>query len=216
MTPSIYLAILNLGEIRIELVNLLMKWKENPHYRIYLDLACDKPIAHNRGKIVQRFLESGCDYLMMLDGDIIPPEDTIYLADYDKDVIGGTCLAYKQNSVVPLVLEKNSGGQKKYRSITGENMYGIAEVDAVGTGCILITRRVLEDVKAPFQNRYDEDGIRTAGLDLEFCRKAKQKGYKVWAHLDYLCSHWTDVDLKQIYQSRSREGTLSVQKMGKN
>jgi len=131
-------------------------------------------------------------------------------------VIGGTCLAYKDNSVIPLVLKKNPKGNKKYKTITGENMYGLTEVDAIGTGCIMIARRVLEDVKAPFMNVYDENGIRKAGLDLEFCKKAKSKGYKVWAHLDHICSHWTDVDLRQVYQSRSKEGTISVQKMGKN
>lgn len=213
--PTIYLAILNQGEIRIELVYLLVRWMQDDRYKIYLDLPCDKPIAHNRAKIVERFLKSGYDYLMMLDGDIIPPADTISLADYDKDVIGGACFAYKNSSIVPLVLEYNKGEGDEYRVKSGDKMFGVQEVDAIGTGCIMIARRVLEDVKAPFINIYNEDGIRERGLDLSFCKKAKKLGYKVWVNFDYLCSHWTMVDLKAIYGGDAEYGNIKVKNMGK-
>lgn len=198
---TIYIAILNQGEFRVELTQLVLNLDRNSEYRIIWDFPSDKPIAHNRGKIVQRFLESGADYLMMLDGDIIPSLDILHLVKYDYDVIGGLCYAYKGEGIMPLALVSNKkAGEHQYKVIETEQK-GIKEVDAIGTGCIIIARRVLEDVKAPFVNKYDSDGIRVAGLDLLFCRKAKQKGYKVYVHLDYDCSHWTTTDLRQIYHT---------------
>jgi hypothetical protein len=142
----------------------------------------------------------------MIDSDIITPLNYMdlvdYLVDEDKDIISGVCFAYMDQSIVPLVLEYNPNPNEKpflVKSLDGTE--GLVEVDAVGTGAIIIKRKVLEAVKAPFINRYDEDGIKKMGLDLSFCDKAKKLGYRTWVHLDYICSHWTKVDLKDIYRA---------------
>jgi len=206
MKKTIYLAILNLGWIRSELLLLILKWMEGGAYNIYLDLPAEKPIEHNRNSIVKRFLETDFDYLMMLDCDIIPPANIWKLVDFDKDIIGGLCFAYKQNRVIPLALKKHpetEGEAKwKYRTFIRKDIIGgLTEVDAIGTGCIIIKREVLEHpkMKPPFVNYYDKDGLRIEGLDLSFCRRAQKLGFKIYCHLDYPCSHWCDMDLKEIY-----------------
>ena len=205
-TKTIYLSILNQGWIRAELMILLNRWMEQIPYRIYLDLPAEKPIEHNRNSIVKRFLETDFDYLMMLDCDIIPPANIWKLVDFDKDVIGGLCFAYKQNRVIPLALKKHpetEGEAKwKYRTFTRKDIIGgLTEVDAIGTGCIIIARRVLEypKMKPAFVNYYDKDGLRIEGLDLSFCRRAQELGFKIYVHFDYPCSHYCDMDLKEIY-----------------
>jgi len=206
---TIYLAILNQGWIRGELIILLNRWMGQIPYNIYIDLPAEKPIEHNRNNIVKRFLETDFDYLMMLDCDIIPPADIWKLIDFDKDIIGGLCFAYKQNKVIPLALKRHPENERedvgwKYRTFTRKDIIGgLTEVDAIGTGCIIIARRVLEHpkMKPAFVNYYDKDGLRIEGLDLSFCRRAQELGFKIYCHFNYPCSHFCDQDLKEIFRS---------------
>lgn len=195
---SIWISILNQGEVRIELAQLAHFWQNDPRFRVYVEYPSDKPIAHNRGNIVKRFLESGYDYLLMFDGDIIPSAKVLEYALHDKDIITPVLYAFRTAGITPLVLETHPKYPDKYRVKNIKNPTGIVEVDATGTGCMMIKREVLEQVKQPFINRYDDEGIRTLGLDIWFCRKAKELGFKVWVDLDERASHWTIVDLKDV------------------
>lgn len=208
---NVYLAILNLGWIRSEQAMLISNWVKNAPYNLYLAMPARKPIENNRNMIVKEFLEfePKMDYLMMMDDDIVPPIDVFNLVDYlddpDIDIIGGPCFGYKNESVIPFALEyyrDDEDGHPRYRPKEFQPGEQLTEVDALGTGHIIISREVLEhpDMKHPFKNYYDEDGIRYEGLDLSFCRRAKEAGFKVWTHLKYACSHWVEQDLKEIYK----------------
>lgn len=220
-TKTVYLAILNQGWIRAELAILITRWLQNSSYNIYLHFPAEKPIEHNRNNIVKRFLETDFDYLMMLDCDIIPPTDIFNLVDFDKDIIGGLCFACKSRQgreiLIPLILKRKKEDKRddvewKYSVIEVEGNEGLMECDAVGTGCIIIARRVLEHpkMKPAFVNYYDKDGLRIEGLDLSFCRRTQELGFKIYCHLDYPCSHWCDMDLMKIY----REEVKKNQKVG--
>jgi len=215
-TPNIkglYIAILNQGYIRVELVHVLLDLIRSGRYNIFIETPAEKPIAQNRNLTVQRFLKmENMDYLMFLDNDIIPPRNILNLVDFDKDIIGGLCFAFMDNKLVPLALRRQEPvppGEKPYKVIDFKGTEGLVEVDAIGTGHMIIARRVLEDVThQPFCNQYDEKGIKTLGLDLSFCHKAKEKGYEVWCHLDYPCSHWTETDLKTFYAALAGKDKL--------
>lgn len=206
-TKGIYIAVLNQGAIRPELSFVLTDMTHQNKYRLFLSYPAAKPISFNRNSIVKDFLaKPEYDYLMMIDSDIIPPINYLDLADYlieeGKDIVSGVCFAYMDQSIVPLVLEYNTNpNEKPFLVKSLEGTEGLVEVDAVGTGAIIIKREVLEKVKAPFINRYDEDGLKLMGLDLSFCDKAKKLGFRTWCHLDYVCSHWTKVDLKDIFRA---------------
>jgi len=206
MNPSgdrrkgIYVAVLNQGNIRTELTYILLEMVRQQKYRIFLTYPADKPIESNRNKVVKDFLErTEYDYLLMIDSDCVPPINVIDLADYQKDVIGGLCFAYRQGGIIPLVLKRNKRGSFDAMKIGGNE--GLIECDAIGTGAIMISRKVLEDIRYPFKNYYDVDGIRNLGLDLSFCDRAKKKDYKVYCHLNFVCSHLVTMDLKIVYRA---------------
>jgi len=217
---TIYLSILNQGWIRAELMFLVTKWVRESPYNLYLSLPAKKPIQHNRNEIVKKFLETDFDYLVMLDCDIIPPLNFLSLVDFDKDIIGGLCFACKNRQgrdiILPLALEKKPSERKdvdwKYKPLKLNGNEGLIEVDAVGTGAIIIARRVLEHpkMKPAFIDYYDENGLRIEGLDLSFCRRAKEAGFKVYTHTDFPCSHWTPMDLMQIYSDEIKKGEIKV------
>jgi len=196
-SKSIYINILNQGWIRPELATLLSRLPEQRKYNLYIGYPAHKPITNNRNIIVKRFLESGMDYLLMIDNDNVPPENILDLADYEKDIVSGLCFAFMKNMIIPLCLKMNQ--EKTYDLMDIEEKSGLVECDGVGSGVMMIKREVLEKLPFPFRNEYDPEGIKTKGLDVNFCRRAKEIGFKVWCHLDMKCSHWTPVDIRNVW-----------------
>lgn len=206
---SIFIAVLNQGEVSVELVQLLNNIVASSPYPLFIDYPCEKPISYNRNKIVKHFLERPqYDYLLMIDGDIVPPPDYLKLIDFKKDIISGLCFAYTKQNIFPLILKKSkekiTGSKyRPYDSLHPDKWTGLVEVDAVGTGAMIMSRKVLEQIPYPFKNVYDKNGEKQIGLDLNFCRVAKKKGFKVFCHTDYVCSHHTRFDLKKMYYTIS-------------
>lgn len=198
-SKRVFIAVLNQGDTRIELSALLHELQYQGKYDVSISYPNEKPIANNRNKIVQEFLlQKDFDYLMMIDSDIIPPDNILNLIDFQKDIISPICFIYQQNVIAPLLLKRNPEGTFGVAGFKGYE--GLVELDAVGTGCIILSRKVLEDVSAPFLDIFDEHGVRKYGLDISFCQKAKAKGYKVYCHLDYIAEHYVRMGLARIYQ----------------
>ncbi|MHA1854063.1 MAG: hypothetical protein ACTSUF_11245 [Candidatus Heimdallarchaeaceae archaeon] len=195
----ILIATLNQGTTDIELTDVLVKLSNNPYYQVGMIYPCDKPTYSNRNKIVQKFLQSDFDYLLMIDDDVIPPMNILELADFQKDIISAVCFSFQQNMNVPLTLKQSKEGDYNVDMFKGYE--GLVETDAVGTGCLMLSRKVLEDIQAPFNDIIDEDGIRKFGHDVAFCKKAKEKGYKVYCNLNYSCQHKVTFDLKKLYST---------------
>lgn len=202
---GIYVAVLNQGNISTELVTVLNDLvHQGQKYKLAFTYPLEKPITFNRNKIVQDFLpRKDFDYLMMIDSDIVPPVNILNLADFNLDIVTPLMFAYQQNTLIPLVLQLMPDGLYSVLPFKGNE--GLVEVDSVGTGCIFIKREVLEhpDMRHPFRNEYDADGMKKYGQDLAFTRRAKAAGFKAYCHLDYPCSHWTRFDLKKAYGSIS-------------
>ena len=194
---TIYLAILNQGEIRTDLSQVLNLLIQSDAYRLYLTYPVAKPITNNRNTIAQKFLAGDADFLMMIDSDIIPPPNILNLADFDKDIITPLMFVQQKGTLIPLFLKRNKDGMYDAADYLAKT--GLQEVDATGTGCIIIKRKVLEQIKHPFENIYDEDGIKTLGQDFAFCQKTKKLGFKAWVHLDYVASHHSTQDLKDTF-----------------
>ena len=188
-----YIAVLNQGDIRPELSNSLVNFVNDIRYMVKVFWPSLKPIEHNRNTIVQDFLERDYDYLMMVDSDNPPPPNALNVLLSKKDIIGLPTPQWTEGDIMWVVFQKDPDG---YRQVKDRKVNeGFQEVDAVGTGCIFVSREVLEKVKAPFERKWDENGVSTLGLDLYFCEKAKQAGFKVWTHWKYPCGHFKTINL---------------------
>ena len=195
--PNILVAILHQGNISTELGFRIAQIGMDDRFNVKIKPYSHKPISNNRNIIVKEFLANGYDYLCMIDSDIIPPSNILDLVLVDKDVIGGVCPQWHEDDLYWVVMRKVPDG---YQQVPVEERGGLREVDAIGTGCIVIKRNVLEVIKAPFNRKWDEDGIAILGLDFNFCQKAKEKGFKIWAHWDYMCDHKIQIGLLNIYK----------------
>lgn len=62
----------------------------------------------------------------------------------------------------------------------------LVEADALGTGCMLIKREVLEAVGYPWFKCHEGT---PGGEDFYFCERAKEHGYGVWGDFSVQCNH---------------------------
>jgi hypothetical protein len=175
------------------------------HKLIYDDTS-DKPTDNCRNQIVKRFLEHDADYLLFLDADNPPMKSPLELVGLDKDILAlPTPIWYSK------VAEKNKGERPivwncfDFVDTTGgwrEHVpkEGLQEIDAAGTGCMIIARRVLERVRPAFYREWTKDGTVSVGSDLLFCKRAKEAGFRCWAHYDYPAMHFKERELVEIHQ----------------
>ena len=193
---SVYIATPTMGEIRKEVIVWYQTWAYDERYRRKLVMPMAVPYELNINQIIENALEEDSDYLLIVDGDNPPILDPLDLVELDKDIIGLPTPTWKGQRINPNAMTKVG---KSFQPVRDERMYGLQEVDAVGSGCMLIARRVLEDIgKRWFNPKWNEKGTSRRSGDFNFCTKAREKGYKVWAHFDYPCEHIKQAPLKKI------------------
>jgi len=126
-------------------------------------------------------------HLLMIDDDMtFEPDMLLRMLDHDVDIIGA--LAFKRRAdYQPCVYQKKEDG----------NHYPIfpqkfTEVDAIGTGAILIKREVIEKIKNPwFETFYDKKGQHFS-VDFDFSIKSKKTGFKIFVDPEIQCGHIGD------------------------
>ena len=133
-----------------------------------------------------------CDYILKLDDDHqFPPNVLEQLMLHDKDVVGGVYMTREQ------IGRPIYGWTEHIENPPDPARTGFFRVDKVATGCMLIKRRVFEALPYPwFEHRYvwaknwrsgEKDEV--YGEDYEFCRKARQAGFEIWADSTLDISH---------------------------
>lgn len=169
----------------------------------------DAMIYHSRNKIAQKFLETDAKWLLMIDDDIIPcigrpnwmkatvanarnmPDAPLQrhvlqrLIGSNKTLIGGAYFGRQEGA--PIMCSDRSL-EPKARAYQDE----IAPVDWVATGCMLVHRKVFQDIEAKYpelkstipNGAFDFfHPINSAtGEDVSFCKRAKEAGHQ--PHID--------------------------------
>jgi hypothetical protein len=191
---KVMIAIPTDGEIHHTVVGVLAQILLNEK-RFKLDTYISQMagIGEHRNRIVKDFLQTDNDFLVMIDSDNPPTNDFLDLVEHNLDIVG---------LPTPINMSYIQGIPDIRWNVFDENDlpikfmgHGLEEVKMVGTGCIIIARRVLEAIEHPFTTVRDLDDMRTVGTDTAFCRKAKEKGFSVWTHWDYKCGHFKDTNL---------------------
>ena len=204
--PKVFVALLNQGTNSAGLESQIISWMNEKGGSYIFDFYPSKysyrPISNNRNRIVKDFLETDFDYLFMIDDDNPPvPQDNIFnLLDFNKDVIGAVVPGRDLYGIHfhAYLFDENKKGAVKFKQLPQEMKGGLQKVDAIGTGCIAIKRHVLENIKKPFEDMFDDDGILLNNDDMAFCIKCKKAGFEIWCHWKYMCSHYKEVDLLQM------------------
>ena len=172
------------------------------------------PVEFARNCLVKSFLESDCEKLWMIDDDLAPPEAAWAMASTPGDIVSGLYLVpfrhpgNGQWRITPTAYKRDDLGVLRSMEMTGQA--GPHQVDAAGTGCLIISRKVLEDkqmrfantdnptdaVPAVFRYRRAANGRDLMGEDIDFTSRAKALGYSVVLDSRFLYDHRKECSLK--------------------
>jgi predicted O-methyltransferase YrrM len=169
-----------------------------------------------RNSIVRDFLESDCTDLVFLDADVTwEPKGLVALCLRDEDIVGGV-YPYRREGGETMPVRLMGGG---------ESVDGLREVEGLPTGFMKIRRHVLEAMTADCPWYFDkiyptalvfnrsqpgEDHIRWGG-DLDFCRRWRETGGKIFALEELRLGHVAKViiyDSLAAHLRRLNEATL--------
>ena len=193
--PEIFIAIPTTGNIRTELASFLLGLDRRT-YNIIVSFTIGGGIAHNRNLLVNSFLKTDYEWLLFIDSDVMPPLNVLDMVKNGKDICSGVVYQYKHGGIVNLILDKYKDVYKFTKKSIEDD---ITEIDATGTGCLLINRKVFNKMKKPyFQFLYDDSGLTKLSEDLNFCKEAQVVGFKIWLDKRIIAHHYKIVDLKLI------------------
>ena len=197
--------------LHLRVVHRLMLLSQDQRFQLAVDLPVRRPYENNLHHIVQGMLAGGFDFWLNMDCDNPPWRNPLDMIALDKDIIGCPTLVHRLDfkDKLPALSYWNAFDRQENGLYTPHTpMEGFQRVDAVGSGCILIAARVFQNPamqKAPFARDTDEFGRVTRGADIAFCERATAAGFEVYAHYDYFCSHFHEVDLYEFWMAFHEE-----------
>lgn len=151
--------------------------------------------ADARNQIVRWVMEQTTDDVLMCDDDVVPPDDILRLASHGKDIVAAPVMIMQPQVNLPFFNIYRTEGDGYMPLDMQYALKGLHRADAVGTGAIFITRRVLHALKPVFDFVSDEWGVMTRSEDLSFCEKAVRAGFEIHADFDVPCEHMATVGL---------------------
>ena len=172
----------------------------------HITLECNviqNTLIHNaRNTMAQNAIEKECDYLFFLDSDCVLPNDTLKtLVEHDKDIVAGMYFQ-KRVPFPPVIYTENKKGT--YDVITDYPKDSLIEVDGVGMGVCLIKTSVFKYIPTPFNPIIGKEGEKSInGEDLAFCKRAKEKGFKIYVDTAIQALHQTVRYIDETYYLKS-------------
>lgn len=205
MKQKILISVPNTGNIHKLVSFALLKLVQDGRYKVNIIQPTHNPYENNLHHIVNDFMAGDYDFWLNIDSDNPPMNNPLDLAELNKDIVGCPTPVWH-------FTDKKKGErpfyENAYKYVPKEDAYaewpvkeGLQKVDAVGTGCILISRKVFENTemrKAPFQRTYYKDGRVEKGNDISFCERATKQGFEIYAHYDYRCQHFVNLELHEV------------------
>jgi hypothetical protein len=217
---KLYVAILSKGwwrsEIGFEVLPAMLR-TENVQITLRNPRKCwAVPHYNNRNIICRDFLQTDCDFLLMMDHDIVPLSNPAELVLANKDIIGMPAKIRQKGKTLNWSAYMKHPDKKEYAPVDFARVDSTVDLlklnersnmGAVGTGCILIKREVLEKLKPPyFLEEIDENGIVTTGEDFYFSQKADKAGFEIFTTPRRLCEHFHETGLYDILSYEDSDG----------
>ena len=175
---------------------------------LFFDFVRGYDVSTARNKIVKKALDEGADYVLMVDNDVVLPEDALLnLMDDMKDVClgyyahrGDDNLYHGRTSVCKLYDEDG----KKYFNYPLESEYTALEmlrmqvagdfkvqIHGGGMGCAFINTDVFRVLRYPWYNwvNYADEHKGMLSEDLYFCEECRKNRIPVYTDTRVACGH---------------------------
>lgn len=187
------------GWVNPHLSTVLMALAFDGRFRLtYLTLHSHYPVSAARNQGVREAIARDADWLVMIDNDIAPPfelADAIAKAPFIGDIIALPYFVMLERGLLLCVGKLEDGIMKPYAP--GElPANGWSRIEMAGTGCMIISRKVLSEMTQPvFEILTDAEIGQKMSEDLVFTRRATKEGFTIWTNPDLMCGHYRTSDL---------------------
>ena len=133
----------------------------------------------------------GYDYLFSVDSDIaFTPDTLVKLLAHDCDIVTGLYIQRKPGQHILEVYEHNQYGGVANIPYDKIRDQGLVEIASCGFGCVLVKSEVMRSIGYPqFKYHSAIDHANTISEDVDFCKKAIAKGFRLWADTTIKCRH---------------------------
>lgn len=199
------------------ILQLVKQLSDAGHQANFIDIANESLITRARNILTETFLRSNSDYLLFIDADEgFAPEGILKMIGEKVDLIGAAVPMKGINwTRVRQAAKEDKPDLEKFTAIYNVNMSQeqksklkekpneIVEVDYIGTGLMLISRKVFETIKKNikqyrcdqdkvgsivfgdpiydfWQAIIDDDSERLLSEDYQFCKLWRQNGGKIY------------------------------------
>jgi len=228
MKDRVCIGMVNNGTINSMLAQDLIHIAINPSQRFHnlVQVGNIGLTTRSRNLVVKTFLETtNAAWLLMIDSDerlSIENFNKLVDAAHDKDrpIVSGLVFAAffdNDDALRPVPTIYRMDPEKGLEAIDGYPIDELIEVDAVGTGCILIHRDVLLEMQkqtTPNQGKdwawFVEGAINGTyfGEDLLFSKRLKSMGYKIHAHTGAILPHHKQFWLDERHHTPMRDHAI--------
>jgi FkbM family methyltransferase len=152
-----------------------------------------------RNLIADWMVKGDYDYLFSVDSDITFPADTLdRFINHDQDMVTGVYRQRKAEQIIEIYngMGHNVAWHELSMAATASENH-LIEVGGCGFGCVLIKKEVFTDIPYPhFEYHVSLNHNNTISEDVDFCRKATDKGFTIWCDTQIQCGHIGQYDFR--------------------
>lgn len=175
-----------------------------PHVEVSMQIVTRREQFRARNLLVAEAERLGCDWLLMLDDDMLPPPDLFQqLAQHDKGVVGA--LYWQRAAPYSPVAMRCTPAHKTPQFLAHDapelTTPGLYPVDVVGGGCVLYQRHVWHSIAPPpFWPDLD------MSTDVGLCLRLRHAGIEIYLDTSLAVPHLGDPERITSAVARARKG----------
>jgi len=162
-----------------------------------------RPAAAGRNVFGKHVKDADADWVCMIDNDMHIGSnllDTLKDVPKDADIVVPVFYAWIQNTLS----NKLCWGLNQPDGLS-KLAPGFHEIPKCGTGVIFIKPEVFKGLDYPyFTYTYNADGGIEGTEDIQFCLRAREKGFKIYGNADVKVGHYHSVELGSMWAWREK------------
>lgn len=212
--PKIALCLPMYNQLETAFVMSFARFLENARQKhdISLFFTVNQSLGTARNTLAKDFLNSDCTHLFFVDSDMILPLDALdKLLAHDKDIV--SAIYFDRLRGDPVMKKFVKGLPETIKDYPKGKLF---EVDAIGFGCALIKRSVIEKLKAQnkdkplFALKHLSRKV-LFGEDVYFCKLAKEAGFKVFVDTSLVAGHFGATVIEPFAEKLDKLGLFGGQ-----
>ena len=175
------------------------------------------PLPEARTILAKRFLQTGYEWALWMDDDVIPPADGLEkLLSHNLPLVTGLYPTRKKwgEQTLSAWVKASDGRKSGYVAIGFDQPGRLVKVDVAGMGFLLMHRSVLESVPMPWfrwtwlDERDVDDATAQTSEDFFFFQRCASYGIPLYADMEVLCAHMGVFKMTYVKRGGKVEGPI--------